>query len=250
MRRVFLIPIVILGLSASAQNYFKEGMHWEEMVSSTSSWEIQDYIINYYLGESQEIAGKTAFRLYASEELENNNAELITYVYSDGNKVYSLNLKDEWVLMYDFGLEPEENVEVWTPANMSLNHECRGPYNVNCLGKETLETVSGTVEAILVYEERMLDQTYKVYWIKGIGSTMGVTNNCEFELDGSGSKLIRAYVDGTVLYESADGSSIKGLEQDHESHESFYTLKGERVASPEGIVIRVKDGKAVKTVFR
>lgn len=248
MKKLFLISVALLSLNAVAQNYFVENMRWEERRTTTSSPDFPAWTINNFLGEPQEIAGKTAFPLF--EEYENDNAGLICYVCPEGNKVYSLNLANEWVLMYDFSLEPGNSVQVWSPANISQNRECQGPYNVECLGKETIETLAGPADALIVFEESFLDRTRKIYWIKGIGSSLGVTNNCQFELDGGSTRLIRASLDGTVLYEISDPSSVQNIENDSEGKEKYYTLQGVPVSDPKGMVIRVRDGKAVKTIVR
>lgn len=53
----------------------------------------------------------------------------------------------------------------------------------------------------------------------------------------------------TLTFTEGDGSKVEVVGAENNATE-YYTLQGVRVANPQGMVIRVKDGKAVKTIIR
>lgn len=239
-------------VTVPAQNYFSEGMEWQEIRINTASPDPVTHCITYFLDEPYELNGRTCYPLRIRRD-DFEGTELITLLFPEGDKVYCEGTTEgEWRLMYDFGLQEGQTVEVWEPQNQMINCINDRSVVIKCNELTMLQSLTGPLEALDVNVTDNPVADLKKYWIKGIGSSLGVLRNCDFNLDGIDSRLIKATFNGEVLYEVSAESAVKSLIVDQTEGVEYFNLQGQRVADPEAgqLVIKRTPNGTIKTIFR
>ena len=188
----------LLPIFSFSQNYFKDGMEWQVRFSNTDVPNITKYE-TYSLDGRENVDGYEALKMYVSDEYESKSHEFVMFVRTDGDKVYFKTPDlQEWLLMYDFGLQPGEGCYVYGAWGAMKNEKTY----VKCDAIKEDESTGLTVMSLHGYSDETCSREYgKVSWLKGLSSESGVVYNTFFDdWDGVGYLLIEAKDNGNVVY--------------------------------------------------
>ena len=256
--KLLLAFAALLPFGSAAENYFVNGMQWELKAFSAPSPSPQSWNVLQYLNGNDFVAGKECLKFYSGIVEENKPVPLLTYIHTDGDKVYFLALKPGedrdngvWTLLYDFSLAPGEQTSI---GYMTWNDASYNPERssvITCISEVGARPDSDG-NTIMLMSEAMPGTTATPdgdketnRWIKGIGSVYGVCANGGYYLDGAGSSvLVRATLNGKVLCGSGSAAletpSVGGDGADNAT--PCYKPDGTRF-NPGDKGIYIKDGK-------
>lgn len=217
MKKALILSILTaLSLSCNAVNYFQNGMQMEwkrhaaiPPVSDAPGNPAEPQYVTLYLDGEDFVAGKECLRLYSAPTGCNETQSLLTYIHTNGDKVYFLSIKPdsdpnegEWLLLYDFGLTAGDITSIallnWENALCVHND-----ITITCTGLTQEQSPTGTLTKIQITE----NNADTGEWIAGIGCLQGYTLNGGWGLDGAGASiLLKASLNGEILYrnENAD----------------------------------------------
>lgn len=223
MKKPLLLAIAaLLSLNCAAVNYFQDGIKWEYkkhhgIPPKPGEADLQPYLITQYLEGTAFMAGKDCLKLYSVvTDDQQHQPFLLTYIHTDGDKVYFLSMKPdadpetgEWLLLFDFGLQPGESTSVghlfWD--NAETNQKA---IQVTC----TAVTQEQSSDGGIITRMSMSEKGSEGEWIAGIGCTWGYTCNGAWGLDGVGGvTLLKASHNGEILYQAAT-AGINGATAD------------------------------------
>jgi hypothetical protein len=197
---LLLLALAMPFMAHAYTNYFQDGMTWRSETSGTESPEMTMTTVTTSLDGTATIDGVTALQMYETSS-DAASRQLIAYVRTDGDLVYFKRIdSDEWLLMYDFGLTPDADCTV---SNINFSSTA----HMKCTAVNDSDARYNGLATIAVDEYSNDFCNGKGVWIKGIGSTMGVTFNSGYGLDGVYSRLIEATYNGTTVYSASTASA-------------------------------------------
>ena len=201
----FILSLGFAALTATpmlaSTTYFKPGMTWvEEAVSNVMPWDTAyESILSLKPGGEEGV-----LELYSINETDADPV-LTAYVKNEGEKVYVRSAQygdtQNWYLMYDFGLKPGESCDVFYPY-WKTEDGIPWKYSVTCSAILENQSEYYGLDLMVIDEDVVENFTTKGYWIKGIGGTKGVLENCRFGTEGGGRQLYQAIYNGETLYTS------------------------------------------------
>ena len=198
--------------SAWCQEYFHPGMSW---LQESSRFDVEVGWVYFYstvtIGESVDVNGETVYPMYEIQEKDPDRIYNQIYIRNDGAKVYYREWDSEendWRLMYDFGLNADEECEIWE-LPFGLTHSPRRK-KVKCTGRHDAPDQYCGLEVMDVAFSRSIvpdsEFEYEGIWIVGIGSPLGVYYTHEFGSDGLTSRLIEVEDGDRVIYSQPSAS--------------------------------------------
>ena len=209
MKKYFLsLVLACMGISPviASDTYFRPGMTWvEERRSDVTPWDLpfQDVL---YLEQGDEDG---VYELYTLSETE-AEPSLTALVKTEGEKVFMRSVKagdtQNWYLVYDFGLLPGESCDVYYPY-WKTQDGIPWKYNLSCLEIREQDPEFDGVDVMVMKENLSDEYSDQGYWIKGIGATRGVLENCRFEAVGGSSRIQQAIFNGESLYSTPSDMS-------------------------------------------
>lgn len=195
---------ILFPLYSYSQNYFMPGIEWNiEIHRNGAPFLYETQFIKELSDDVDNVYG--LFSYTTGTDLENLQCE--AEIKTDGEKVYFKDPSDDndtWYLMYDFGLQEGESVEIFTPTFLS-NHRIPDAITLTC--KEIVENnpdFDGWTTMTMVEEEVFEGESHEreISWIKGLGDFRGPLANYSVFLTGGGSLLLSASYDNSVVYTS------------------------------------------------
>lgn len=216
----FLLILAALSVSTTGftANYFIEGMHWmlNILPPKTGPEDPVSYPLTMYIDGKEKIAGKTALKLWGIRTDINCEPQLVSYIYTEMDKVYFLSdyngsSNGKWVLLYDFGLMLGESTEIGYMCDYWETSPFKS--NIKCIDKE-FKTSEGIRYRSMKILETPVEEDYHseftLEWIDGVGSIYGPDFNGTFFLVGNhSSRLLKAMLNNTILYDSG----MSGVEE-------------------------------------
>lgn len=213
----------------------------------------------YLIDGTTTIAGKKALQVWNISVPTYEKREVAAYLHVDGTKVYQLGYEgtegeDTWFLIYDFGLQPGDEMEGYgllsaTPEKYLYKCvEVKEDPKYNGLKVMTLTAASAESP------DYWTDGMENPQWIVGVGSTGGLLNpTSAFWVSDSASHL-EEVSDGTeVLFSFLGNSAVEELESGLSGTEAVYDLNGSKLPmSPDALqpgVYVVRDGGATRKIM-
>ena len=240
----FFSMALCLSSAVQAQNIIADGTVWTYSTDRSDDWQ-------FSLESVGEKFGKECLGFFGSYDAEHNRKELYDIIHVDGDKVFLLKSEnvDEWLLMYDFGLQVGEKCTVYKPMNTPMaDNRQYDSSEVECvsIGSQDVFDVDGKV--LNLVEENVGSQTRRdITWIAGFGSMQGFYLNIAGTYDiYSDWQLKSIFYDGKMLY---DNTELK-IESPDSVADSSVTLDGRRLTVANGLTATVyaTDGRCVGTV--
>ena len=234
--KIFLFSILaFLPCVISAQdNYLplvEKGKHWTYDNFMPFA---PEYKYNYYyeLKGDTLIAEKICFKMYSENRNNNNAVKYEGALYEENKKVYCFfSGKDEAELLYDFGcyigdilyVKNEHLVveDIYTEDNDGVT-----------IKKYKLQPTS--------WNE---NDHNKVFWIEGVGAMLDFF--VMLPLSGNYSRLNACELNGEILYQTVDPTSIDDIEyiDNFKKDTNLYDLQGRRLNGQPTKGIYIKNGK-------
>lgn len=194
------LAILSLPLVAGAQDYFKDGMEWVQCVSGMHEPNPVTVVETVTLDGDTVVDGMDALKMWVTND-KTQVRELVAVVRTEGDRVLFRNgaVTDGWRLMYDFGLQPGEGCYVYNVSdNLTRTYvKCVEVRQGACGGLDAMELEEYDAEPQSRGDGRLHSTGT---WIRGLGSTRGVTWNNRFGVDGAGGMLLEASCGGEVVY--------------------------------------------------
>lgn len=244
--RIFLGGLMVLFPFLGFGQWFQAGTTWiqenypcmpSEPVTQSSCW----------LGANEENPDQPL--VYYSSVGDSPLAKIKT----EGEKVYfSLigNDKDEWNLLYDFGLKAGEectvySVPIYNNPMRAYKYYCEEVVESNPEfgGWPTLKLCSMSLT------DGEIDYFFPGFWIKGLGSVSGLLENYLIGMDGIGAKLLEVSRDGEIIYKDTPASvdtnfELNGIDvkvegrqiivtSDNSSSVEVFATDGKKIAETE-----------------
>lgn len=204
MKHIITILVASISMIANAASCFQVGMKWTvQYVGSHLSEPVYTTKILSLVGDTI-VGDKPAIKMYSNYDEPNAIQELVAIIREENNKVYFWSEPTEdWYLMYDFTLQPGEGTVVYSTRRLEKDNIPFNSYML-CIDQHDDDMCPGhTVLGMEEYKVNDLAQPRGTgNWIDGIGSSRGVLENNMYYVDGMGSKLIEASINGTILYKS------------------------------------------------
>lgn len=283
MNRLITLMLALASMGAAAQNMFVAGSVYE--YTRGIEYPMKEWNVTMTFEDAGIYFGRECLGLYA-DNFDDNGAKhelmMVMYVEGDCDKVYYLPREDQdnWLLVYDFTLQPGDECVAYRPALPDWNRDrendnhCR----VVCTSREPQNEIAVESDAIRFDEygdfggAGHIESQYK--WIKGFGSQSGVIPNIMGVMLGDAWMMLHkaTTAEDVVIYEQA------GIADDIESDEAelkvcrdivkagshpamVYTIDGRcvgSVASGESLrlsetgiyIISEQEGKTIKTAVR
>ena len=227
----------------SASVYFQKGMVWEMRMTTTAYPDYPDWIVTAQIENDTLYNDEPAMVLSWQNDDNDETGSMLIKV--DGEKVYFMPVDKEifeWYLFYDFGLAPGEGCYVYRPGQIYADGNPYRTY-IKCTGiKENDPAFDGwDTMSLMEYSSEECDDIFpqEGIWIKGLASENGVLENNRFGMDGGGSTLLRAILNGEVIYEKGS-ASIKDLEENTGNYK-VYNINGVKV-------LETKDKSALESL--
>ena len=254
--RFFLLTVLTLvATCVSAENYFRPGTVWTILSTGYTAGSSlpSDRIVYKEILDEITINNEKVLPLigYSDERDLEKNHEI--YIKTDGDKVYWKPVQpedSEWYLMYDFGLQPDEEVVIYEYHNKDIV-ACK----LKCLERDFYLNDDPLMGPMM----RMQTLTYKDMdfseddnqgnWIIGIGSEEYILHPGMFGWVGGGESVICVESPkGNVVFGNPE-ASINSITSDSKlstADEGVFNLNGIRITDsidslPVGIY--VVDGK-------
>lgn len=207
MNRLITLMLALVSMGAAAQNMFEAGSVYEYLRGvpyPKKEWKVTMTFENagtYY--------GRECLALYA-DNLVDDGAEhelmMVTYVEGDCDKVYYLPREDQdnWLLLFDFTLQPGDECEPYRPFFPDWNRP-RENYNhclITCISREPQSEIAIDSDAIHFIEHNGFGESYNK-WIKGFGTQAGVNPNIMGIMCGDAWMTLHkaTTAEGVVVYE-------------------------------------------------
>lgn len=251
--RIIVGLLIWLPVAAQAENYFTSGTIWDEVVFPNPPGR-PDIRHKAWLQESEDPL-QDALALYRQHDYE-AHASLAGYIRTEGEKVYFSRPDTpagEWYLMYDFGLELGESVEVYDMGLHLTDGEVGKHtlvYTSDCPEEWEVKDHAGDAEVMVMQSPESIGEEHPTYgyWVKGVGSLMGVLYNYHFLLDGFGGILLSVTNNGKAVF-GASGASVEeaarmtgkwlktsGMHISVESDDNFtvYNTQGQQIGKAKG----------------
>ncbi len=229
----------------------------------------------FRLSGQSEINGRNALELWQSDTSSPADASRLIYISADSDKVYFLNEEsNEWLLMYDFSLQPGEYTTVWKYNGNALPTSTPNSGVAYCLSVEPDNDNPDIAKMHMAFFESVesMEAESGKYagegtWFSGIGGAGGPLGNLEFYSGGGAMVLTKAEIDNRTIYLASGTSGIaapieasfiktgKGtLEIDSSDSACIHDLAGRRYAGndnrfrnlPRGVYIVTVAGKSCK----
>lgn len=271
MKKLIAGAFAMISFAGLAENYFQEGMRWDLLYYpapiNPAQQDLSPVAFSQFLQGDDFKAGKECLKLFTLMPENNGEPQLLTYIHSEGDKVYFLSFDPdtdpeagEWMLLYDFGMRPGDKAEIghmffddaYVPELSSI---------VTCVEIVSGESAVGNYKRLLMSEtfadiadadangQRVsLDySSYTVHgeWIDGIGAAQGACCNGAWDLDGvGGSKLLKATLNGRTLYldNSASLDAVSLIDPVTESSAPCYKPDG-TIFTPDDKGICISAGR-------
>lgn len=248
-----LISTLISASFSTAQaeiNAFKQGTVWTEIHESMYD---PDYTIYTFTIDGEcELNGRNCMQLWKEVSSSSGYEDpkiICTYLFTEGDKVYFVPTynTDTCFLMYDFGIEVGESVEVvdcwdnisyradkyskWTNQEISNITSCG-----NTFRRIEIKTADG--EPDNVYGSG--------YWIKGIGEAISVVANISYiDVVGLGRITNIVTVDGEEVFRSDSIGPCAIESVTAEDSAVRFNLNGMRVSSSDKTGFRIENRRVV-----
>lgn len=231
-----LLAAICLSPVALAENYFKTGTTWTQYILKGSVG--PEYKIKYYtLLDEITVDNQQVLPFVTYTEETKENPELYLYVRTEGERVYWRFTEQElttWYMMYDFGLEAGESVDISSPHNKTGNVYTT---KIKCLETNIkFDDRDGEWMKLEESESRGPDQpaleSISTSWIIGIGSSYGPDWWNLLDWVGYNSWLINVTDrDGNVVYNAPAPthsyvSEINASETEVRSEGNLLLIKG------------------------
>ena len=200
MKNIILAFVSLLNFATSGiygQNAFRIGTQWEESYQHTISPPFETHYTITSLENPTVQFGHDCLDVYRWDMANPAEKVLSTRVRCEVNKVYYQLTPDtdEWVLLYDFGLQPGEECTVGLLTTFSdKSHEviyC----DLRCVERTTSEEYGG-VSCLVLDELKENPDGSEVsrgigVWLDGIGGVRGFGANAYFRASGVSGELLR-----------------------------------------------------------
>lgn len=268
MKRIALLFVgMLVTLIALAQkNYFEEGTSWIMQYSylDQDNKDVTGYTEMWIEGTTP-ISGKVYLNVW-SQKYDNEHEKrigsetdksLVTFLYVEGNKVYSFNYgnSSQPALIFDFDLNVGDkcNVNACYPSFLITSNLTQEPRTstLEYLESETMEYNGNSFTKMLFKEDatsqpfysktKNTESKFSGHWIQGIGYTGNPLHNCVWKYAGGSSHLVKVKSHGeTILDLEAIRAQIINSKDDFQKNEStpIYNLNGKRSSENEkGILI-------------
>lgn len=242
---------LLAGLTATAENYFRDGTRWTVRYQSCDP-RIETYSDKeYWIDGTGEYNGEECLSLFT---MWVNEPHTRTYVplRVEGDKVYYPESRGSstWCLLYDFGLQEGEQCEVGVAWLSNWDRLYDGKVvrsTVKCAGFETSEATQLPV-MLMTTQHEVGDDVHveEGWWIKGIGNVHGPLDNEDFGWVGGEGVLQRVESNGEVVYQRketgiAGATATTGRNVTVAGRE--LTIKG--LDGGEQVTVTGADGRAV-----
>lgn len=211
-RQLFFTMLMCLGiigsLQLSAQNYFAPGTEWNvKIIRPGASFLYETLFMRDIDNQDENVYGLYSY----STGTDPSTAVCKVEIKNEGEKIFFKDPSDErdqWYLMYDFGLNVGDSSEIYTPYFL------QGGYAPDCITltcREIIEnntefsglTTMTMVEIMDVSDDSNIDfEEKETTWLKGLGDFRGPLSNFSMFLIGGGSLLETATVDNDLIYTS------------------------------------------------
>ena len=222
---------------------------WNVIAFPPNNW---GKLSTYLIDGTEEIDGVEAMKLYAVDS-DGNNSKVIAHLYTNASKVYFRH-DDQWKLLYDFGLQPGEDMQgVTHDGDMDVKYRCTSiiEHDERYAGWSTM------VLNVAIYSD--LDNEWQhqceCKWIIGVGSTedllsptwAGMLDNCSTELESlewNGEQIFKVEIAGTdnIAAEATRSEQVFDLEG--------RPVKGSRESLAPGVYIVRSGAESRKFVVR
>ncbi len=209
-RLLALLPAALMALSsmAASDNYFRPGMKWVQEIRSFAPGASIPAIETSVILRDTVADGFDAMVMMTYTDTDPFDTEYMTLLRTEESKVYFKCPDSEytdWYLMYDFDMRVGATCEVYESYSFRMGYEPT-PVEVMCISRHRDDRYCGLPSLRIL---RGTDPTpnaidcYSGFWIAGVGSELGVHDNCTFGMDGSAAiRLIEASLDGEVIYKA------------------------------------------------
>ncbi len=245
MKREMTLALLLCGATAlaNAQNYFTEGTVWSVHVRGDildDDGKLLEYDEKFWLeGDLKEWGYDEGLILWQQREDESQPRHARGLIKTDGDKVYYRPhlQRDEWLLMYDFGVTAEEPIETFAPEYYWPNtyiHDT--PDYFECLGRYAAPDYPElTIIKVGEFKDK---QDFEPYGegeiLVGIGSLKGPVYNRQYGQyrGGESTTLTKVEHNGTIIYEATPKSEVTDIAADPEAEMPLYNLSGQPIESP------------------
>ena len=235
------------GPGTSATNYFGvEGVNW--MVAKKAGVGSSDTadILDISMKSTHNVGGRDCMMIgIQGEEEYVPVGEIVT----EGEKVYFYDgMQEEWLLMYDFSLQPGDGCIIYgTNGLMLTNHSDHPRYMVECLSIEDIPDTELEMMTLNIWpydiNGGLEDVTYEVQWIRGLGSTVCPYDNDTPFLNVDDYYVREITLNGEILYSNYAAGVLTPSVSEEDS--VIYDILGRRVTVPVAGNIYIRDGKKI-----
>ena len=199
------------------KDYFTEGTEWTMLL--IPDFPLDPTSLKTVWVEKDQTSEQPRYLIF-SKYANASETEVVAEVKTEGEKVLFHLLDDDeslWYLMYDFGLQPGEECEVYCPAWISD----KVPEMAKFRCDEIIEKDArfDNWPTMILTETTYVDEfgediTDQGIWIKGLGDQRGVLTNYSYFTAGGGSKLIKVENDDTVVFDLTASTQVTTIGND------------------------------------
>lgn len=210
--RTFVITAVtavlaMAGGNVMAENFVKPGLSWKTHGIYGGPSGIEHAYNDYELKDA--VAGNTpCLQIWRQDPSSSDPASPKEFIKVNGDKVFISDSGENWKLFYDFGVQPGDSIEVYSPFSednkmgILVTGIVQDPENP---GFERIE-----FKQFHKFDSQPMEYYDLGYWIKGLGSALGLQFSTGFGLSPGPGYMFEASLDGNVIYRHKLGS-VKNL---------------------------------------
>lgn len=235
MKMRILISLLLVFLSVMtgyADNYFKEGTVWTVEKRCSDDPEILT-IYKYFFDGAVEYNGDTLLQM--KESIDGGSPHPYCLIKSEGEKVWINYGVFGQILLYDFGIREGETVEVGY-IDFDMDGKAPEMFELTYAGDKSAKEFGYDGDVMEMKEEYSSG-----WWVNGIGGYSGPLCNCNFDLDGLPSWLVKVEHEGEVLFVNTL-TRVQNTSTDNKKDNVYYRLDGTRTDEPHNGIF-IKEGR-------
>lgn len=249
IRATVLLLLAMFAMSAGAENYFRPGTVWTTLYIRDEPPH-QGFLLYHTILDEVTFDGEKVLPLAKYDE-QNPEPEIERYLRTDGDKVFWRRVQQEereWHLMYDFGLQPGEETEVYDFYNVGTDVEKMLKVKLKCIERDFFvndNPLNGPMMKLKVLKYGDSDKTEDILavgnWIIGSGSAEEFLCPGQFNWSGGGVHTIRVESPkGNVVFEDPELIGYVAIDECEFSEpkpvKGIYNFQGVKLAdSIEGV---------------
>ena len=255
MKRLVFMFALVLGLAqlAGARNYFQPGTVW---IESGVRGVGQPVTTNYYtLSEYIDVEGEMVMECGTIDPETEEFKPYPLNIKTEGDKVFWRSTyaeTPEWYLMYDFSLQPGDEVTVYAPETTKGYQGAIHYSVVKCIEIYTSPEEGGAEMMNLqeFQDSHPNNEDDKGTWIVGAGSIFGMTIPNFFDRTPNNFRIDKVTLkDGEVVYDNG----LSKVEQIHEAefnvHSDGLNISVSGIDNETLVKVYSLDGKTIGEFF-